>query len=1019
MPKVKGKEQLCSCEKYTTYFKSIQGLGAHTLFDRYDAIESVVNKKIDEEYRHFLAHPIVEGDSITWFSKPYSEIPQRLSELQGEEHTKYQQIKNDTLNHYSSVIQSLKQEGKTNEAESLENAIKFVNDDFVYCYDNKTVLGIWGMQLRDNVREPLGVAMKNQFTKKSKPVNQFKVSFNVGDNGILSGVSELSKYNNEIINSREIPEVKAKEGYEFIGWDKDPNNFRVTDNLEFTAQYQKNQLVDDEQIITPEASPAKLITVRFNAGDSGSLNGTSELSKNNNEIVDASEVPEVKAKGGYEFIGWDQDPSNHSVANDIEFTAQYRKIQSGTIPPLPWYSRMWNWLRGLFLGQGCLKWFLWLLLLLLLLLLICWLFRSCSNPATPIPYPIGDKPWIEDDPNAGKGGIYNPGDPYKPKPTPPEYEDVLPPYQGVLPPLDSTTIIREPGNPIIVGNRLNILMENEGKSIMDLAKDFKAKYPDAKYKVVYYDDVVKRMQIEVPNEEREKLKQEIPAKFAPEYELFVFDEALFESSYTPNDPAFNDPNKSWYLKTIKATQAWDITRGASKLTVAIVDNSFSLKHPELNGKMVMPYNVWTHSKAIFAQQVDHGTHVAGTALAIIDNGKGICGIAPACAFMPVQVANKQGVMTTTSILDGILYALYQGADVINVSLGMQFKGTLPEDVQRNLQDNRFKEEERLWNEIMKISNKHKATIVVAAGNNNMLAGVDPMKRPKNFVVVSAVDKNNRQSQKAGFSNYGDYSTISAPGVGIYSTVGSNDYATMDGTSMAAPIVSGAIALMKSLNEKLTTEQIICILQGTGIPTNGKIGNLIQLNKALQKVKSGELTDCNSRPETPSTGDVQILLSWNNYNDLDLACIDPEENTVWYKNKRVPSGGFLEIDMNVEPNDSKTPIENIYWKQGVAPNGTYGVYLWLYKQHDSSVNETPYKIKVKYGNKTEEFTGKIKKEDGRIRICTFTLGNANNPRNPNNPPSQGRSKEELLKERERLQRQMEEIDRQLRGIKTNG
>lgn len=952
MPKVKGKEQLCSCEKYTTYFKSIQGLGGHTLFSRYGAIENIVTKSIDEKYRHFLAQPIVEGDSITWFSKPFSETPRRLSELQGEERTKYEEIKNNTLTHYNSVISQLKQEGKNHEAQSLENAIKFVNDDFVYCFDDKTVLGIWGMQLRDNVREPLGIAMKNQFIEKKKPQ----------------------------------PEPLTP--------------------------------IDDKQITTPEEPPEEPITIRFNAGDSGSLNGASELSKNSNEVINANEVPEIKAKEGYEFIGWDQDPSNHSVSDNVEFTAQYREIPPSKIPPtLPWYTRFWNWLKGLFIGKGCLKWLLWLLLLLLLFLLFSWLFRSCSNPATPIPYPIGDKPWIGDDPDTGKGGIYNPGDPYKPVPTPPEYSDVLPPNQGVLPPFDSTKIIREPGNPVIVGNRLNILMENEDKSIMDLAKDFKAKYPDEKYKVVYYDDVVKRMQIEVPNEEREKLKQEIPAKFAPEYELFVFDESLFESGYTPNDPAFNDSDKSWYLKTIKAPEAWNITRGSSKLTIAIVDNGFSLKHPELNSKVVMPYNVWTHSKEIFAQQVDHGTHVAGTALAIMDNGKGICGIAPEFAFMPVQVANKQGLMTTTSILDGVLYALYQGADVINISLGMQFEGTLPENEQRNIQDNRFKEEERLWNEVMKISTKHKAVVVIAAGNENMLAGVSPLNRPKDFVIVSAVDQDNRQYQKTGFSNYGDYSTISAPGVNIFSTIGNNDYTILDGTSMAAPIVTGGIALMKSLNENLTSEQIICILQSTGLPTDGKIGNLIQLDKALQKVQSGELTDCDTQPETPSTGDVQLLLSWNNYNDLDLACIDPEGNSVWYKNKRVPSGGFLEIDMNVEPNESQTPIENIYWQQGSAPNGTYEVYLWLYSQHEPNINETPYKITVKYGGKTEDFTGTIKKEDERVRICSFTLGNANNlrnPSNPNNPPSSGRSKDELLRERERLQKQLDEINRQLRN-----
>jgi len=883
-------EKLCSTAQYTTYFKDFQKYGEFDLFKRFDDIENIVNKRIDEKYRHFLAEPFIEGDSINWYSKSYKETPQHLLELQGEDRSKYEQIKNETLNHYKGVADSLRNEGKSREAECFENAIKFINDDFIYCFDNKTVLGVWGMQLRDNVRKSMGVAVKDTFVKKKKPLESSVV-------------------------------------------DKPP------------------------QEVKPEIQPDKIVK---------------------SEPPKPPEPPVVNIK--------EEKPS------------------------------LWRRFRLWFTDKGCFKWLLCLLLLLLLLLLFCWLFRNCSgNTAAPIPYPIADKPWIHDDPRSGKGGIYNPGDPYKPVPTPPEYREVLPPNQGVLPPVDTAEIIRNPENPAIIGNRLNILMENEDKSIMDLAKDFKAKYPDDKYKVVYYDDVVKRMQIEVPTEERAQLKQEIPAKFAPEYELFIFDEALFETNYTPNDPAFNDQNKSWYLKAINAPQAWDIIKsrnGGRCLTVAIVDNGFSLEHPEFKDKVVMPYNVWLHSNEIFPAEVDHGTHVAGTALAIMDNGIGISGIASESAFMPIQVKNKQGMMTTTSILDGVLYALYQGADVINISLGPMFQGTLPENVQRNIQDNHFKEEERLWNEVMKISNKHKAIIVTAAGNENMLAGVDPMNRPKNFIIVSAVDKNNREYSKAGFSNYGDYSTVSAPGVDIYSTVGKDNYGAMNGTSMATPIVSGAVALMKNLNEELTAEQIICILQSTGLAADGKIGNVIQLDKALQKVMSGEFTDCESRPETPSTGDVQVLLSWENYNDLDLACVDPSGDRVWFKNKRIRSGGILEIDMNVKPNDSKTPIENIYWPQGSAPNGTYGVYLWLYKQHEANINETSYKILVKYGDKTEEFTGKIKIEDGPVHITTFTLGNANAP------PSNSR-RDELLREREKLQRKINEIDNELSNLKQKG
>jgi subtilisin family serine protease len=901
MAKVIGKEQLCSTD--LKHFKALQGKGGKTYFDRYKSLENIIKNNIDAKYQDFLAYPVKDGEIIDFHGKKYNETPQHLSDLQGDELKKYIQIKNETLAHYRNKIDSLKNLGKNTEAEFLDDAIKYVDERFMYCYDDRVVLGIWGMQLRENIREDISEIRKD-FADKKKP--QPKSAPEPSDEKL--GIEPL-----------------AEKSESYIRLEK------------------------------PEPEP-----------------------------------PIVKKTS--------------------------------------WYKRFWSW----FTGKGCLKWLFWLLSLLLLLLLLGLLLRSCNgctppwsgDKPAPIPYPIADKPWIHDDPRSGRGGIYNPGNPYdKPVPTPPEYSDVLPPHRGTLPPIDTTKIIRDPNNPAIIGNRLNVLMENENKSIMDLAKDFKAKYPDDKYRVVYYDDVVKRMQIEIPTEERIPLRTEIPAKFAPEYELFVFDEALFESSYTPNDPAFADDKKSWYLKAVNAPQAWDITKsnsGGKQLTVAIIDNGFSLKHPELEKKVVMPYNVWSHSKDIFPQKVDHGTHVAGTALAIMDNGIGISGIASEAAFMPVQVANKQGIMTTTSILDGILYALYQGADVINVSIGTKFPGNLPENVQYDMQNNRFKEEERLWNHVMKISDKHKVIIVMAAGNDNMLAGVDPMNSPKNFIIVSAVDKDNRQYRKAGFSNYGDYSTISAPGVDIYSTVGDKEYKAMNGTSMATPIVSGAVILMKNLNENLTVEQIICILQGTGLAANGKVGNVIQLDKALQKVLSGEFTDCDYRPETPSTGDVQVLLNWNNYNDLDLACVDPSKDMVWFKNKRVSSGGILEIDMNVKPNDNQAPIENIYWPQGKAPNGTYEVYLWLYKQHEVDINETPYEIMVKYGSKTEKFTGKIKKEDGRVHITTFTLGNTNNSRNPNNPnnpstPPSNNRRDELLKERERFQQKVDEIDNELSNL----
>lgn len=955
MPRVINKDRLYRTD--LKYFKAIQGIKNRTLFDRYQALNTILENDIDLEYRSFLAQPVQDGDVITFFGEKYNENPRILSDLKDSEREEYLMIKDKTLTHYKKIIDDLSNSGKTDQADFLIKAITFIDERFVYCYDGIVVLGAWGMQLRDNVREDINEIRKNLIVKKGsptepeppKPPTKFTITYSAGENGKLNGNSFVNKFQNEIIHEDEIPIVEPQEGYEFIGWDTNPRGYEASGNKEFLAKY-------------------KLI-----------------------------EVPPA------------------------------------IVTPLPWYIRFWNWLKALFIqfwnwlkvlftGRGCLKWLLWIVLFLLFLWLFSLLFRNCSgtDTGTGVPGDRGggaldkdDNTWVADDPNVGnEGGIYDPHNPYEPIPTPPNHEDFLPPQQGVLPPVgDNPDII--PGNPSILGNRLNVLMENEDKSITDFARDFKVKYPDDKYKVVYYDNVVKRAQIEIPNDERERLKEEIPLKFAPEYELFVFDEALFEGNSKINDVARLAQDKSWYFDAINVTEAWEITQGSENVTVAIVDNGFNLKHPELASKVVAPYNVWKHSKDIFAQQIDHGTHVAGIALAITDDGKGISGIAPKCKFMPIQVANENNVMTTTSVLDGILYALYQGADVINVSLGSVFAGLSQssENKQKELIRNHFKEEERLWRRVMRIAANHNSTLVIAAGNDNIMAGVDALQRPELFITVSATDKSNNNFDKAQFSNYGSYTTISAPGVDINSSVGSNDYAIMDGTSMAAPIVSGAVALMKSIDKTITTKNIICVLQNTGLETKGNIGKLIQLDKTLQIVKSDEIIDCTP---TPSTGEVQILLSWNNYNDLDLICTDPNGEMIFHKNRTSSSGGQLEIDMNVEYPDSKKPIENIVWEPDSAPNGTYNIYLQYYKKQEPNIDESPYNIHVNYGEETKEYQGVIKRKDKTIHIGSFTLGTSEN-----SSQTATDKRLQLENERNQLTRELDRVNNELKKLLNKG
>lgn len=952
-----NKTKLCFTE--VSDFTDFQGIGSDPLYKRYDSVQAVLRTCIDEAYMGFLAQPLynADEDTIDWYVEKWDEFPKRLVDLTGENKERYKRIMDDTVQKYRNAALKL----ENDDLIILGGAIKYVSEDMVFCYDNKVVMVAWGMCFDTKKHQDLGSLMHVIPNKPENPV-LYQVVFNPGKAGSIEGKAAIILQADTVITADMVPAVKAFDDFRFIGWDENPEGYHVVEDKVFTAQYEK---IIPEPPVPPvipekkeEPEPPLNHNVRFDAGEFGTLSGNSYFSVSDGSVVTSGMIPKVNANKGYKFTGWSSNPQNYRVTGDKVFTAQYEKKRN-------WFAAIWPWLWKLLLA----------LLLLLLLIFILRNCKGCGAISGGIGSDVRDRDWVNEDPNTGHdGGIYDPGNPYTPVPTPPEYSDILPPQQGVLPPIGDDPIRQDPGQPAIIDNRLNVLMENEDKSIMDLARAFKNKYPGEQYQVVYYDDVVKRMQIKVPSEERVAMKERLPQEFAPEYKLFVFDESMFEGMYRPSDPEMSNTYKTWYLSAINAFDAWDITVGSDSVIVGVVDNGFNLNHEEFRGKVVMPYNVWTHDRNVFCQQEDHGSHVAGTAVAVANNGAGLCGIAPDCKLMPVQVADAMGRMTITSVLDGIVYALYQGADVINVSLGTSFMGLslFPEDVQRELINAHFKEEQRLWEEVARIAESHKTTIVVAAGNDNILAGVEALQRPSSIIVVSALDKQNRTYGKADFSNYGEYSTISAPGVDIYSACRSG-YEMMKGTSMACPVVTGSVALMKSINRNLTTQQIICVLQSTGKMVDGKVGPMLQLDKALQKVKNNDFSDCQPEMPKPSHGDVEITLYWNNYNDLDLYCVDPTRNVLSYKQRTSPSGGIYEIDMNNdETPGTNTPIEHIYWPTGGAPKGKYVVSVNFFARRDNSVDMSPFKVVVKYNGETKTYTGKVSSATRDCKVCDFTL-----------------------------------------------
>jgi subtilisin family serine protease len=243
-----------------------------------------------------------------------------------------------------------------------------------------------------------------------------------------------------------------------------------------------------------------------------------------------------------------------------------------------------------------------------------------------------------------------------------------------------------------------------------------------------------------------------------------------------------------------------------------VDSGVDLDHPELGGLLVagqdlvdlgtnpgVPLTGWVWEGDFSGRdnvpqdEVGHGTHVAGTIACASNNGTGVAGVTWGCPVMPVKVLNRarrvadnrvSGFGTSVDIAAGIRWAADHGAQIINLSLG----GPTNDTVTANA---------------VAYAVSRGCLVVAAMGNTGDAVPQFPAALP-DVLSVAAVDINDR---RAAFSSMGPHVDVSAPGVGILSTVWDNNFTTMDGTSMASPHVAGAAALMLSCNPSLTSAQL--------------------------------------------------------------------------------------------------------------------------------------------------------------------------------------------------------------------
>ncbi len=345
--------------------------------------------------------------------------------------------------------------------------------------------------------------------------------------------------------------------------------------------------------------------------------------------------------------------------------------------------------------------------------------------------------------------------------------------------------------------------------------------------------------IDVPAQRLQKSKAAIQQLDG--VENATFDRAA-RLAYEPNDPLYQPDG--WGLRAIKANLAWDITKGDPSVIVAVIDTGVRLDHEDLAN------NLWVNTGEIPGNGIDddgngyvddvngydfangdsdpsddygHGTACAGLVAAVQDNNKGCSGVAPHTRVMALKAALSNGYFYDSANTPAYIYAANNGAKVLSMSFFSDRVSPMEEDGINYC-----------WS--------HGVLPVCAAGNSASVIPYYPGAY-ENTLSVAAVNEN---LNKAGFSNYGSWVDVSAPGVNLATSTMDGDYTTgFSGTSGACPMVAGAAALCFAASPNATARSVRYALEDTATLQNqapyGEFSNygLIDAQAAVQVMQGAQ------------------------------------------------------------------------------------------------------------------------------------------------------------------------------------
>ncbi|MYL30875.1 S8 family serine peptidase [Halobacillus halophilus] len=288
--------------------------------------------------------------------------------------------------------------------------------------------------------------------------------------------------------------------------------------------------------------------------------------------------------------------------------------------------------------------------------------------------------------------------------------------------------------------------------------------------------------VPVDKDQAEKKQKEL--KEDPDVEYIETDVKVYAQGDVPDDPFYSDQKKTF--DAVHAEESWMDYKKVSEEdpVVAVIDSGMSLNHPDLEGQLIQGTNILEPSESP-EDTFGHGTHVAGLIGAVTSNHLGVSSLSRGdVQMMPVKVMEAESG-NLSDVIKGIDYAVEQGVDIINLSLGTYVYRTALADA-------------------IEYARQEGVIVVAAAGNDDREKALYPAALDQ---VISVGSYDLEDNEKASFSNYGPEVDVVTPGTDLYSTYLDDGYKRMGGTSMSSGHVSALAALVENHAPYLEAEQV--------------------------------------------------------------------------------------------------------------------------------------------------------------------------------------------------------------------